>query len=340
MAKATRQIEERLRDVDLVIEMRDARIPLSSANPTLQSLLGQKPRLVVFNKSDLANPNMQARVREKIAAEGADTLFTVASKGKNVNNVVKWALTAGKQRGSNGSQEISQSDSKRRFMMIVGVPNVGKSSIINAMRQMSRSSSSSNSSSRSDQFTERLSRPQGGKGKKKGKKAKVGSQPGVTRHLNQVQVHFDPPVFLLDTPGVMVPHIGAAEEDVECGLKLALTGAVREGAVPAEVLVDYLLEHLHRTHQLGRAKKKSGNAKPPAFISALKLDDHIYNSGAAGETAPEALTFLDLMGNNKLISASGGAGKLPHEMERRVAAFVIGKYRSGSLGRYTLDALE
>jgi ribosome biogenesis GTPase A len=375
MAKATRQIEQRLRDVDFVIEMRDARIPFSSANPTLNSLLGQKPRLVVFNKSDLANPNMQARVRDKIAAEGADTLFTVASKGINVKDVVKWALTVNKQQAANGSDAESQVG--KRFMMIVGVPNIGKSSIINAMRHMSHSSTGTDSNKRGDQFTERLSRPQGGKGKAQRKRAKVGSQPGVTRHLNQVQVHTNPPIFLLDTPGVMVPHIGSAEEDVECGLKLALTGAVREGAVPADVLVDYLMLQLHRSHRLkGSRKGKGGKMKLPQFLEALKLGDIYAERGAgkgslegartgAGERAVpggaagdaedglselrgaiqsepniEPLTLLDLLAHPKLISASGAAGKPPQEMERRVAAFVLKQYRSGALGRYTLDSLE
>ena len=120
--------------VDVLIEVRDARIPWSSANPVLEEAFGQsKPRLVVFNKSDLANSNMQQRVEKQCKYElglGTDCLFTSVAKGKRLQAILQWC---------NKHSQAQFKSTAGSMVMVVGIPNVGKSSLINEFRRLSNS---------------------------------------------------------------------------------------------------------------------------------------------------------------------------------------------------------
>ena len=206
MAKTKRLITECLPLVDIVIEVLDARIPVSSKNPVLDSLLEQKPRLAVFSKSALADPEAsrlwQAYYREK----GTETIFYDCRSGENLNAI------APKVREILG-EKLERYESKgmtgrKLKAMIVGIPNVGKSSLINALAGSNR--------------------------------AKVENRPGVT--LTKQWITTKVGIDLLDMPGVLWPKF----EDRIVGENLAITGAIKDDVLDIEQLAVLLVGRLRK----------------------------------------------------------------------------------------------
>ena len=206
MAKTKRLITECLPLVDIVIEVLDARIPVSSKNPVLDSLLGQKPRLAVFSKSALADPEAsrlwQAYYREK----GTETIFYDCRSGDNLNAI------APKVREILG-EKLERYESKgmtgrKLKAMIVGIPNGGKSSLINALAGSNR--------------------------------AKVENRPGVT--LTKQWITTKVGIDLLDMPGVLWPKF----EDRIVGENLAITGAIKDDVLDIEQLAVLLVGRLRK----------------------------------------------------------------------------------------------
>ncbi|MBQ1877320.1 MAG: ribosome biogenesis GTPase YlqF [Erysipelotrichaceae bacterium] len=204
MAKAKREMQENIRSVDMVIELRDARIPLSSQNPLLAEVIGSKPRCIVLAKKDQADDRVTESWISWLAGQG---IYAIAM------NLLKDSIA---KTISTACQKIMAdkiAKQKARGMrhveikaMVVGIPNVGKSTLINSVT---------------------------------GKKAaKTANHPGVTRNLQWIKV--SPDVALLDTPGVLWPKF----EDMEIGYKLALCGSVSENVVPVEELCNYGLDYL------------------------------------------------------------------------------------------------
>lgn len=188
MAKAKRQVQEALKLVDVAIELLDARIPVSSGNPMIDQILGNKPRLMVLNKSDLADPALTKQwlkvlERPRVKAVAVDTL-----KGEGLKEVPKAATGL-------VTEQMAKLAAKGRRprairCMVLGIPNVGKSSFINRLV---------------------------------GRKAtKTGDLPGVTK--GQQWIRTEGSLELLDTPGILWPKF----EDPEVGYKLAVTGAIKE----------------------------------------------------------------------------------------------------------------
>ncbi|KUF93146.1 hypothetical protein AM588_10003981 [Phytophthora nicotianae] len=169
MALARRQMVAQMDAVDVLIEVRDARIPWSSANPVLEEAFGKsKPRLVVFNKSDLANSNMQQRVEKQCKnqlGEATDCLFTSVTKGKRLQAILQWC---------NKHSQAQFKSTAGSMVMVVGIPNVGKSSLINEFRRLSNS----------------------GKLAKGRSRATVGPTPGVTVRNDIIKVYYM--LFLLN----------------------------------------------------------------------------------------------------------------------------------------------
>lgn len=204
MAKTRRMIAENLKLVDITIELRDARIPQSSANPEIVTLTAGKPRLVLLTKSSLADSAVTARWIESIRAEGADALAIDSVTGENLNKIapaVRRLLQEKLKR-----YEDKGAAGRRLKAMIVGVPNVGKSSLVNRLCGA--------------------------------KKAKVEDRPGVT--LDKQWVTTSAGIDLLDTPGVLWPKF----EDPVTGENLALTGAIRDSILDIETLADILCTRL------------------------------------------------------------------------------------------------
>ena len=196
MAKTERELKENLKKVDLVAEVIDARIPISSQNPDISSIIDSKPRIILINKSDLADKNQNEKWLNYFESKGIHSLlFSIKNSGdvanfkKKVNEVMKEKLERWKSKGI-----LNQSIR----IMIVGIPNVGKSSIINRLAKNS--------------------------------KAKVENRPGVTKRINWFSVGNN--IEILDTPGVLWPKF----ENDEMAYNLAFTGAIKDQILDTENL--------------------------------------------------------------------------------------------------------
>lgn len=208
MTKTRRQMEADVRSVDLVAEIVDARIPISSRNPDIDTIVGDRPRLIIFNRIDLSDPAMNTRWITWFKRKGYGTLETDAKSGKGVGRfsdaaraVLKDKLAIWQAKGQIGRPIRT---------MVVGVPNVGKSTFINKVAHR--------------------------------KSAKASDRPGVTRGKQWVSV--DTGLELLDTPGILWPRF----EDVTTGLHLAFTGAVKDEVTDMEELACALLELLQERY--------------------------------------------------------------------------------------------
>lgn len=204
MAKAKRKIKEILPLIDAVAEITDARVPLSSRNPELAEIIGSKPHIVLLNKCDMADPAVTADWIRYYSQNGITAVAVDCKSGRGlslfkdtVKTVLKEKLEYYKAKGMPG---------KRLRVMVVGIPNVGKSSFINRIAGNSR--------------------------------AKVENRPGVTRGNQWFTI--DKELELLDTPGVLWPKF----EDKTVGEHLAFTGAVKDRVIDVELLAMRLLEIL------------------------------------------------------------------------------------------------
>lgn len=188
MTKTRRQIEKCLPLVDAVVEIADARIPASSRNPDLAGIVVNKPRLLLLNKCDVADPSATSQWIEKVSSEGIPTLAVDCRSGKGLSAFIPAVSDLLKER----TERLAAKGmvAPRLRVMVVGIPNVGKSSFINRMA---------------------------GKGK-----AKVEDRPGVTRGNQWFTVGKN--IDLLDTPGVLWPKF----DDMAVGERLAFTGAVKD----------------------------------------------------------------------------------------------------------------
>lgn len=204
MTKARRLLEENIRLVDLVLELRDARVPLSSANPLITELLGNKPRLVLLTKSDLADAGCTEEHLRAFSALG------IACVALDVRDKRKVRSLLGSVREAAApllpTDKKTQRPLRSARIMVAGIPNVGKSTLINTLCDRAA--------------------------------AKTGALPGVTRAKQWIKLSDG--VELLDTPGLLWPRI----EDETVAFRLAITGAVGEGGFINTELASSLLEFL------------------------------------------------------------------------------------------------
>ncbi len=202
MAKAKREVTEKLKYVDIVFELIDARLPLSSRNPMLDQIIQQKKRLILLNKSDLADPDQNKKWVNYFTNLGNTALLVNAKQDKGINKIVLAAKETLKEKQA---REKEKGLKKRPIKaMCIGIPNVGKSTLMNRLI---------------------------------GKKvAQTGNKPGVTKGQQWLRVGND--LELLDTPGILWPKF----EDPEVGKKLALTGAIKDQLLYSDDLAIYGLE--------------------------------------------------------------------------------------------------
>ena len=205
IAKAERQLKEKLNLVDVVIEVRDARLPLSSSYANIEKLLGDKPRLLLLNKADLTDKDeLKKWVKYLKESTGCPVLITEAKGSKDLSAVVKSAVELSEPK----IQALMAKGLLRRpaRAMVVGMPNVGKSSVINKLTKSS--------------------------------KTKTGAKAGVTRQQQWVRIN--PKLDLLDTPGI----IPTRQDNQEQAVKLAFVSSVSENAYSPEPVAKALLEML------------------------------------------------------------------------------------------------
>ena len=204
MTKTRRIMEEQLRLVDAVCEILDARIPISSRNPDIDEICGTKPRLIILNRMDMADPTAIQQWTDYFKSRGMAVVKTDCKSRRGINdfvpavrNLLRDKIKKYEEKGQVG---------RPIKIMIVGIPNVGKSTFINQVS--------------------------GRKG------AKAENRPGVTRGIQWVTV--DNGLLLLDTPGILWPKF----EDPQVGIRLAYTGAVKDDILDTEALACHLMEML------------------------------------------------------------------------------------------------
>lgn len=257
MAKTRRMIAKSLPLVDAAAELLDARLPLSSRNPELQKLTGKKPRLVILNKADMADPDVTQRWMQYFRKAGCAVITADAKAGKGIKQfapalreLLKEQLAKYEAKGMKG---------RPIRVMILGIPNVGKSSFINRLAG--------------------------------GKRAKAEDRAGVTR--TQQWIKTADGVELLDTPGVLWPKL----DDQEVAVRLALTGAVRDDILDKEALAARLMTLLHENYPQALADRykiaPDTEAEGFALLELMAKNRGMLLSGGVPNTERAAIALLD-----------------------------------------------
>ena len=203
MSKARRQVQENLKFIDFVTILVDARLPLSSQNPMLNKIVGDKPKLMILNKVDLADPVRTKEWQSYFESHGIKTLAINSKEQATVKKVTEATKSLMKDKIERLRQRGIQKETLRT--MIIGIPNAGKSTLMNRLA---------------------------------GKKiAAVGNKPGVTKGQQWLKTNKD--LEILDTPGILWPKF----EDQEVGLKLALTGAIKDQLLPMDEVTIFGLDY-------------------------------------------------------------------------------------------------
>ena len=266
MAKTRRLMKESLPLVDLVIELRDARIPFSSANPEMARMTGGKPRMILLNKSDAADDGVTKRWCERLTGEGACALAVDCRSGRGLRQVIPLAKTL--LRAELEKREQKGMAGKPIRMMVAGIPNVGKSSFINRMAG--------------------------------GKRAKVEDRPGVTRGKQWVTLGGG--VELLDMPGILWPKF----DDPTVGEHLAFTGAIKDDILDSELLAIRLAgllwrEYPHLLRERYRLPESTpADIAPEALLDLIAAKRGMLISGGEVDLERAAAMLLDEFRGGKL----------------------------------------
>lgn len=262
MTKAKRMMQENIKLIDLVIELVDARIPLSSRNPDIDELGKNKARLVLLNKADLAEDKWNDAWAEYFKKKGFSVVKVNSRKGggiKSIQGVIREACA-----------EKIERDRKRGILnrpvraMVVGIPNVGKSTFINALAGKAC--------------------------------AKTGNKPGVTKGKQWIRLNKQ--VELLDTPGILWPKF----EDQEVGLKLAFIGSIKDEVLQTEELAAELIHFLRTAYPEALADKYDIEMDEDDYVvlNRIAKSRNCIVRGNELDTEKAALLLLDDFRNGKL----------------------------------------
>ena len=277
MAKTKKQILEDLKLVDVVIELLDARIPRSSQNPDIAELIKNKKRMVVLNKSDLADEEETARWIKYFKNKNIPAVDVDSNKGKGVQVVIK---EIEKLMDDELRNQIQKGRIRKTIrVMIVGIPNVGKSSFINRISKRTTMA--------------------------------VGNRPGVTTRKQWIRIGNQ--IELLDTPGVLWPKF----ESEEVGLNLAYTGSIKDEVIDKEEIAYHLIKYLEKNYQRNLYEKYKIRLDE---IENIKNDSQFH------------MELMHLIGKKRGALVSGG-----NVDETKVANIVLDDFRSGKIGRITLE---
>ena len=263
MTKTRRQMEKELSLVDAVAEIVDARIPASSRNPDIPKILGKKPMLILLNKCDMADNEVTNKWIKWFEAQNIKAIAVDCRTGKGIDRFVPVVkemledkLKANEQKGMSG---------KPLRIMVVGIPNVGKSTFINRMAGIN--------------------------------KAKAENRPGVTRGNQWFTI--DKQLELLDTPGVLWPKF----EDMSIGERLAFTGAIKDNVVDVELLGMRLVEILSNSYPemlLSRYGNLDLTQDSYEILGEIAKKRGMVVKGGQGDTLRAATTLLQEFRNAKI----------------------------------------
>ena len=261
MTKARRMMQENIKLIDLIIELTDARVPQSSRNPDIDELGRNKARLILLNKSDLAEDRKSDEWLEYFKGQGYSAVKANSKKGgiKSIQNVIQEAC-----------REKIERDRKRGILnrpvraMVVGIPNVGKSTFINALAGKAC--------------------------------AKTGNKPGVTKGKQWIRLNKN--VELLDTPGILWPKF----EDQAVGLKLAFIGSIKDEILQTEELAAELIKYLGSAYP-GVVESKyeiEPDKDPYGCLRGIAESRHCLVRGSELDTEKAAAILLDDFRNGRL----------------------------------------
>ncbi|MFJ7939979.1 ribosome biogenesis GTPase YlqF [Peribacillus sp. NPDC096622] len=269
MAKARREVTEKLKLIDIIFELVDARIPASSRNPMIDEIIQHKPRVILLNKADMADPAKTNMWLEHYKSQGKTAIAINSQAGNGLNQITAAAKKLLKEK----YERMESRGIKPRAIraMIVGIPNVGKSTLINRLAKKNI--------------------------------AKTGNTPGVTKAQQWIKVGKE--LELLDTPGILWPKF----EDQEVGLKLALTGAIKDTILNLHEVSLYGLRFLEKEY-------------PDRMKSRYNLD----------VIPQETLELFDAVGKFRGCLASGGF--IDYD---KTAELVVREIRSEKMGPLTFE---
>ena len=262
MTKAKRAMQEDIKLIDVIVELVDARIPRSSKNPDIDALANGKSRILLLNKSDMADPAQTARWKAYYEKQG---FFVLA-----VNSTKRSELKAVNQLIQKACKEKIERDRKRGILnrpiraMIVGIPNVGKSTFINAFAGKAC--------------------------------AKTGNKPGVTKGKQWIRINKN--VELLDTPGILWPKF----EDQSVGAKLAMIGSMNDQILNLEELSLELLGYLHKCYEgiLAQRYELEESEDRLAMLSAVAKNRNCLKKGNELDYAKASNILLEEFRNGKI----------------------------------------
>lgn len=279
MTKGLKQMQQRLKNVDCILEVHDARVPISGRYADFsRTLTGLKPHIFVLSKIDLADTNYMKNIVSSLNREGLSNIIFTNLKDNCCKGAKKILPLATKLMLN--SERYNRSTLESYTMMVIGVPNVGKSSLINRLRNNHLHL---------------------------GKATQVGAQAGITRAvLTQIKISEDPIIYLIDTPGILAPSIN----DIHAGFKLALAGCLQDHVVGSHLLADYLLFWLNKNSRfeyvdvLGLPEPNDDLSHVLIFIAAkLEKTVRLKNFNGRLEIKPDlkyaADYFVDLFRKGK-----------------------------------------
>ncbi|GAB2232383.1 hypothetical protein Drorol1_Dr00011415 [Drosera rotundifolia] len=346
MAAATRAVAERVGMVDFVVEVRDARIPLSSECEPLRCLSSSSRGIVLMNKADLANRSLletgTTLPQEWRQHFERDNCVAYAINSHNKDDIQEFLNFLQRQ-----VRELCKAEVERHTvtMMLVGIPNVGKSALANSLHLIGRISAAE---------------------KGKLKHAVVSPLPGETKTISSLKIASQPNIYVLDTPGILPPQV----IDIEACAKLALTGALSDCLAGEEELAQYLLAILNSNFEDKKWKNLRNNLNRGS--TAVEQQGHLLHSESVTKGKRQyptdhtqdfivydvrrrlSETISSFQGNledvsvmerlinvqfSSLREAFGLHISSQEDGNRKVAAKLLNLYRSGRLGHYTLDPL-
>lgn len=262
MAKTKKQIIEDLKLIDIVVEILDARMPLASVNPDIQNYIKDKKKIIILNKSDLADENITNEWIKYYKSKGINAIAIEANNGKGIPKVIDCIKSEYK---SIEDKYIKKGRiGKAIRIMVLGIPNVGKSTFINKLAKRNT--------------------------------AKVGNKPGVTKQKQWIKI--DNNIELMDTPGMLWPRL----DDQELAMHLAFVGTIGENSIDNEEIAYYLIEYFKNTYPnklkerynveldaketmdiINEIAKKRGAIISGGNINMQKVSDIILNEFRSGK---------------------------------------------------------